>query len=352
MEERKKRRPPVRNRNGGASIVVRVGPLTHIPALLRRLGADPDAVFDGAGLKPAEFADPDNEVPYVAASRLLKCCLTATGCEHFGLLVGIRASPSILGLAGFMLSSAPDVGTALRDLAQNLDLHDQGGIPTLHVKDGVSALGYAIGQPGAQAADQIYDLAIAIACNIMRTLCGEKWNPTEVLLARRSPRDLAPYRRFFRAPLHFNAGQSALTFPSHWMSHKLVSADPLLHRHLENEARTLHAGRKVGIVEDMRRLLCKRLVGRSCTVDDVARELHVHRRTLSRRLQEQGTSFRQELDTVRLAMAQRLLAESRMSIARIATLLDYADGAAFSRAFKRWTGLPPAQWRTHNDWSE
>jgi AraC-like DNA-binding protein len=306
-------------------------------------------VFDGAALKPAEFSDPDTEIPYLGASRLLKSCLTATGCEHFGLLVGIRASPSTLGLAGFMLSSAADVGTALRGLVQNLDLHDQGGVPTLHVQDGVAALGYAIRQPGAQAADQIYDLAIAIACNIMRALCGESWNPTEVLLSRRSPRDLSPYRRFFRAPMHFDAGHSALAFPSRWLNHKLASADPLLHSHLENEARALQARRKAGIVEDVRRLLRKRPVGRSCTVSDVARELHLHRRTLSRRLQEQGTSFRQELDTVRFAMAQQLLAESQMSIARIATLLDYADVTAFSRAFKRWTGMPPAQWRMHND---
>lgn len=261
VDERGKRGPAVRNPSVGVDPAVRVGPLTHISAVLRELGAEPDAVFDGVELRAAEFTDPDNEIPYLSGSRLLKRCLTATGCEHFGLLVGIRASPSTLGLAGFMLSSAPDVGTALQGLAQNLDLHNQGGVLTVHVEGGVAAFGYAIRQPGARAPDQIYDLAVAVAvaCNIMRALCGENWNPTQVLLSRRSPRDLAPYRRFFRAPMHFNAGHSALTFPSRWMNHKLASADPLL---------------------------------------------------------------------------------------------DYADVTTFSRAFKRWAGMPPAQWRSHHGASE
>jgi len=299
--------------------------------VLRGLGADPDAVFDGVGLKPDEYTDPDTEIPYLSASRLLKRCLTATGCEHFGLLVGMRASPSTLGLAGFMLSSAPDVGTALHGLVQHLDLHDQGGVPTLHIKDGVAWLGYAIQQPGAEATDQIYDLAIAVACNIMRGLCGEKWNPTEVLLSRRSPRDLAPYRRFFRAPMHFNADQSALTFPSRWMNRTLASADPLLHRHLENEALALHAMRNPDIVEDLRRALRKLLLDRNCTVTDVARELQIHQRTLNRRLRDHGTTFRQELDTLRYVMARQLLADSTVPVARIATRTSTAADRFASR---------------------
>jgi len=316
-----------------------------IPEILQEFGHDPEAIFDGTDLKPAQFADPDTVVPYLAADMLLARCVAATGCQHFGLLVGTHAGPSSLGVAGFMLQSAPDVGTGLRDLVQHLDLHDRGGVPTLLTRGNTTRLGYAIYQPGTKATDQINDLAIAIGCNIMRSLCGEKWNPTEVLLSHRAPRDLEPYRGLFRAPLHFDADQNAVIFPSRWLDHRIPGADPLLHRHLEREAAVLHEFRKVDIVSELRGLLRKSLITGKCTAGDIALQLCVHERTLNRRLREEGTSFHQELDNIRYEVARQYLAESTMPITRIATALNYSDVSTFSRAFKRWAGTTPAEWR-------
>jgi AraC-like DNA-binding protein len=328
--------------------VVRVGPLMGVAPVLRELGRAPEPIFDSAGLELNQFRDPDTEISYLAASRLLARCVASTGCQHFGLLVGTRAGPSSLGIAGFMLRSAPDVGTALRGLVQHLDLHDQGGIPTLLIQGVTALLGYAIIQPEAEAADQIYDLAIAVACNIMRSLCGESWNPAEVLLSRRPPLELPPYRRFFRAPLRFNAERSAVVFPSRWLDHQIASADPLLHQHLEKEAAELHMQHNADMLGNLHRLLRRLLMEQKCSIGHVARQLCVHERTLHRRLSEKGTSFSRELDKVRCATARQLLVESAMPINRIATTLQYADVSAFSRAFKRWTGFTPAQWRARN----
>lgn len=329
---------------------VRVGPLMGIPAVLQELGHEPGPVFDSAGLEPTQFTDPDFEIRYIDAGRLLANCAAVTGCRHFGLLVGEHAGPSSLGVAGFMLRSAPDVGSALRSLVQHLDLQDQGGVPTLHVSGNVTQLGYAIILSGVAATDQIYDVTMAIACNIMRGLCGKGWNPDEVLLSTRRPQNLAPYKRFFRAPLRFNAEQSAVVFPSRWLDHQIPSADALLYRHMEKEAAELHNLRNpdTDIVSNLRRLLRKSLVSRQCTVTDLARQLHIHERTLNRRLREEGTSFRCELDAVRYEMAQHFLHESAMPVARVARALNYADVSAFSRAFKRWTGTTPAEWRTRS----
>lgn len=75
-------------------------------------------------------------------------------------------------------------------------------------------LGYGIHLSGVEAADQIYDLAMAVVCQIMRSLCGARWTATEVYLTRRQPRNLEPYGRFFQTPLRFNAEQSSVAFPS------------------------------------------------------------------------------------------------------------------------------------------
>lgn len=349
MKATKNHRKRAGNHGNHTMTFVRVGPLMSIAAVLQGLGHEPGPVFDSAGLKPAQFTDPDFEIPYLDAGRLLAKSAAVTGCRHFGLLVGERAGPSSLGVAGFMLRSAPDVGSALRSLVQHLDLQDQGGVATLHISGDVTHLGYTIIQPGVEAAEQIHEITMAIACNIMRGLCGKGWNPAEVLLSTRRPQNLSPYRRFFRAPLHFNAEQSAVVFPTRWLDHQIPGADALLHRHMEKEAAELHKLRNpdTDIVSSLQRLLRKSLALQQCTVTDIARQLHIHERTLNRRLQEAGTNFRSELDTIRYEMARHFLLESTMPILRIARALNYADVSAFSRAFKRWTGMTPAAWRNN-----
>jgi len=341
-------RARVRAQRTPADGVVRVGPLMSIPAILRDFGCEPGPILASLGFKPTQFEDPDIRIPYVAASKLLARCVAATGCRHFGLLVGERAGPSSLGIAGFMLRTAPDVGTALRGLVRHLDLHDQGGVPTLITSGGVTLLGYVIYQPGVAAAEQIYDLSMTIACNIIRALCGASWNPTEVLLSRRPPRDSAPYRRFFRAPVRFGEDQSAVAFPTRWLDHRLPSADPLLHRHLEREAGERHAYEDANLVGALRRLLRQCLSTQKCSITDVARQLDMHERTLNRRLRAEGTTFRRELEEIRYGVAQRFLTEGAAPLAEIATVLDYADASAFSRAFKRWSGITPGEWRARN----
>lgn len=328
--------------------VVRIGPLGALPDLMRDLGCDPDSVFARAGFDSAQFTDPDAEIPYVAASRLLASCVVATGCDQLGLLLGERACSSSLGLAGFMLRSAPDVGAALRGLVRNLDLHDRGAKATLVIKDREAYVGYAIYLSGVQATDQIYDLSMAVVCKIMRDLCGVNWNPTEVLLARPRPQHTTLYRRFFRAPIRFDADQSAVVFPTHWLAQRIATADPLLHRHLEIEANFLHASQPTSLRDFLRQQLRRSLIARKSSAADIARQLGMHERTLNRKLREEGTSFRKELEDIRYDFARRLLADSILPLARIAEELDYADSTAFIRAFKRWSGTSPGEWRRHN----
>jgi AraC-like DNA-binding protein len=186
----------------------------------------------------------------------------------------------------------------------------------------------------------------------MRGLCSPEWKPTEVLLSRSRPHNLTPYRNFFRASLSFDAGQNAISFPSRWLDHQIPNADPLLHNYLEREAKELHAVRNSNLTGELRLLLRKALLSRKCKTTDIARQLCIHERTLHRKLREEGTSFQHELNDTRYRMAQQLLAENTMPLAKIATILNYTDASTFNRAFKRWAGITPAQWRTRNGSSQ
>jgi AraC-like DNA-binding protein len=348
MQDAKDNRETPRHSPPQSKGFVRVAPLAGMVPVLRTFGVEPEEVLQAYGLSASRFDDPDFAIPYVTGGRLLQHCAKTTKCSHFGLLVGMRALPSTLGIPGFLLQNAPDVGTALQMLAQNLDLHEQGGNVVFDRQGKAALLGYAIHQDQVEASEQIHDLALAVACNIMRHLCGAGWNPTAVCLSRSPPSDLRPYRRFYRAPVQFNIDRNTLEFPSRWLHHKIARADALLYNHLIREANELHRAQPANFRQDVRRLLRTSIMHGPCTVHEVAKQLCLHERTLHRRLSEENTNFQQELNTVRHEIARQLLSATSMPIVRIATALNYSSVSAFNRAFKRWTGSTPDCWRTEH----
>ena len=216
------------------------GPLA-IPEVPLHLGVEPGEVLASAGLDASIFSDPDTPLPCTALGRLVSACVARTTCRHFGLLVGAKGGPSSLGLVGLLIRQAPDVGTALRQAALYLHLHDRGAVVVLSSQDGVARIAYAIYAPGVESSEQIGEGAIAITCNVIRSLCGADWAPTAVLLASHHPADVRPYRRFHRAPVRFDAPHNALVFPMKWLAQPLPVTDPSLHQQLQDEVRYLDA---------------------------------------------------------------------------------------------------------------
>jgi len=323
---------------------VRVGPLTNIPYILRLLGYEPEPILAASGFEPAQFESPENRIPFLATSKLLAHCVEVSGCYHFGYLLGVHAKPSHLGIAGFLLSSAENVGTALNHLINYLDLHDQGGLAKLMIIEDTALFGYVINLPNVEAAEQIYDLSMVMCCKVMRSLCGEQWNPDEVLLSHNESSDLLPLKKFFQAPIRFNAEESALVFNKAWLNHDIPTADPLLQQHLLREAESQRSEQLTDIVRLVQQLMVNSLA-KNMTATEIAKQLGIHERTLHRRLKSLGTSFRHELKQSRYAISQQLLTETNESLVDISLALGYSNVSAFSRAFKQWSGKAPDIWR-------
>ncbi|MDV7143840.1 helix-turn-helix domain-containing protein [Tropicimonas sp. TH_r6] len=144
-----------------------------------------------------------------------------------------------------------------------------------------------------------------------------------------------------------NCAGYALQLPPGAMEFPIPTADPALLGHLrqhgETQMRTRPASEK-SLSERVTDLLKERLPGRVPNGDMVAAEIGMTRRTMTRRLTAEGTSFKALLEGTQCDLAKRLLRNGE-SIAQIAFALDFADQAAFSVAFKRWTGETPARYR-------
>jgi AraC-like DNA-binding protein len=325
--------------------ILRVDMLTWVPAVLREVGLDAAATIAETGIDPRIFDDPSNEIPVASLGRLLRVASARSGCAHLGLLIGRRSALEELGLLGLLVRHSPDVGTALRNLTAHLHLRDRGAVAPLLVSDAVASLGYEIYQTNVEGIDQLSVGAMAIATNILRSLCGRSWRPSEVLFAHSPPADLRPHRRFFDAPLHFDAERTALVFPVSWLEHRIAGANPAHFEALSKKVDALQREIGADLPREIRRMLRVVLLTQKGSVEDISSRLGIHRRTLNRRLQAQGTSLHRLVEEVRSEIARQLVGNTRMSLTHIAATLGYADSSAFTRAFRRWTGALPSAWR-------
>jgi AraC-like DNA-binding protein len=336
---------PTFDRHVHRNAMFRIGPLVNLATVMRSLGCEPERLFISAGYSVGQFDNPELMLPFQETSRFLARCVEASECEQLGLLLGQRAGASHLGLAGFLVRTAPTVETALKNLVEYLDLSDEGGYLTLDISPQLTALGYVLYLPDVEAVDQIYDMSMAVGCNILRALCGVAWRCREIRLQRDTPSDVTPYTRFFRAPIRFNAGETSITFSSHWLEHRAPTADKLMHQYLKGEAVELHDQRQINLIDALPTVLSQALLQESFSAREIAATLGMHERTLHRRLREYGTSFRRELDTIRFALSQQMLGSTRLPIEDIAISIGYASSSAFIRAFQRWTDTTPMRWR-------
>jgi AraC-like DNA-binding protein len=322
-----------------------VGALQGIAPLLQERGIDPAQVLADVGLGAGTLDRPDFTIPYRKAGELIQHCVEITGCAHFGLLIGTRATLSSLNLIGELMRRSPSVQAALRSLMLHLHLQTRGGMPTHTIGAGFATLGYAIYEREMPGAAQGYDLVLAFERNILAALCGPRWRPSKVMFAHVPPRDIGPYREVFDAPLHFNADRTEIVFARKWLDHAPAGADAAQHRALQYRIAELEMMEPDDHAEQVRRTLRTMILHGEASEMLVAKLLAVSVRTLRRLLAAQGTTFRTLMEQARCEIARQLLEHTDMSTSAVAHSLDYADASAFTRAFRRWTDTPPAAWR-------
>jgi AraC-like DNA-binding protein len=321
----------------------RVGGLVNAPALMRELGADPAIVLQAAGLAADALDNADATVTYLAAARMLAASVEQTGRRDFGILLGTRAKLDQFGPLGRLMRSAPTLGDALMAYMANQQRYARGAVAYLLTFGDTTVIGYAIYQSGVPAVDQIADLVVAIATAFVRELCGAI--PEEILLARAAPADLKPYRRLLPAPVRFDAEQIGIALPGHLLSRPIPAADAAAYAEIQKMVSAYWAVTEPDIKVNLMRLLRPRIVAGGPSIEAAAASLALHPRSLNRRLQEAGTSYRAVLSEARFEVARQLLECTRLDLRAIAMALGYAEPSVFTHAFRRWAGVTPSLWR-------
>lgn len=325
--------------------MMRAGPLMHIPALIRTMGYNPLPLLRSAGFAPDALAHPEEAVPLQKVVRFLVGSASRTGRPHFGLLVGQSTSLEQFGLIGQRMKHARSVGLAWRGVILTLQLNGRASVPALSVRDRIATLSFTPYRAESEGAWQVMDFTLATACTAMRRICGPEWAPDEVHLAHRSPIDVRPYHRCFKAPVHFGMGRTAILFPATLLNRRVLGADRLIGKAIDQTIADMLRRQLLGLPDKVRRALFAQMTQDDVSIEGVARLLGMHKRTLNRRLAEEDTNFARLLAEVRFQIARRLLQDTDLPLVDIAATLNYTDASAFSRAFRSWAREAPANWR-------
>jgi AraC-like DNA-binding protein len=331
--------------------MVRVGVLAGFEQQVRELHGDPGAVLRMVGLDDDYLVSRHEEdfMSYDLAESILHEAAVATACPHFAALLGTRHDMGVMGPVGYLMQQSSDVGTALQELS---DHH------SIQVKDASTVDIGVIGEQAfasyqnhnsAEFSRYSAELAIAHALIIIRALCGDRWKPTRVNFRHKQPDQLMPYLKIFSAPVYFGQFKNEIVFPKIWLDKPILQADSGLKQILHAHIMQLEEVSAATLSEDVVGLIREMLPTGDCSIGAVADRMAMHERTLQRMLKRQGTSFSQLVDQVRMDIATDRLANSAVSIIQLSDYLGYADNTAFTRAFKRWHGITPMQWRKSPD---
>jgi AraC-like DNA-binding protein len=321
----------------------RVGPLAQLPAVLAEHGVALDEVLDGLPVA-AQDLRPELFLPIRVISAIMDRVAAHEGLSTIGLLLAKAQNYAVLGPVGQLMASCETLGSALGTYVAVQMTNSTAAAAYLHPVGDDYAFGFGIYAPELPSS-HIYDTAAATACNVVHDLTGGAVRPQEVLLSRPVPPDPEVYRRHFRCPVRFNDGQTCLILSARDMAFRLPSANAKLRENLLTALQRQLAQQPQGFAARVKHALRPLLLAGSASHRQVAEHLNMHPRTMGRRLLEEGITFEQLKDEVRLAVSRELLARTDIAVSDVASALGYATPSAFVRAFRRWTGGSPSAWR-------
>jgi AraC-like DNA-binding protein len=263
----------------------------------------------------------------------------------------VRAmQPAALGVTAQVVLRADDVTHAGTLIERFLQLSDTAMTMTWHERGDL--VGLSIGhRPEVVAMRFPIELMLGVGFRLMALASGNTVPLSEVTFAHAAGYPIAAYEQLFGAPVHFDQPTSALWFPKSALSAPFPNRDPIARYYLEAHAMQLLAAipapatAVAPIVKDVRDAILDELASSGADLARVAKRLAMSTRTLQRRLEEVNASYQDLVDDVRSAVARTLLRERTRPIVDVAFELGYADLKGFYRAFKRWTGQTPAEWR-------
>lgn len=315
--------------------------------LLQDLGVAPQALLEGTGITPDALADPTLLLSLAQEITCYERADQLSPIPEWALRVGQSTTIATHGVYGYAVLTTADLGHALQVIsrfftlagsATGAELREHGsGDYEIRMIDTVH-------RPSVHRAT-IEEFFSTVNSSLIE-LSGGGFKPKSLYLDYPAPGHRAVYEEIFGCPLHFDAPYSGFVIDKQDLQWRVPTWDPMTLQACERQCEQVLQQLKdsEGFIDEVRKVMLIQPCDRR-GADYVAEKLHMSTRNLRRKLEREGSSFQGVLDDVRCELAKNYLSETRLRLEDIVPLLGFAETSNLRRAFKKWTGQTPSEYR-------
>jgi AraC-like DNA-binding protein len=317
-----------------------------VKAICRALdaaGCDSAALLAEAGFDLDCLDGPGARCPLSTTARLWEISVAATGDPAFGIKVASHIKHTTFHALSYGLSAS----STLKEAFERLKRYGHVGSCVVEYEFFRSGSEYhCVIEPTTVVPFESIDAVVGAQLRMCRSLLGREHSPLLIELRRPRPAKTDDFERLLRAPLRFGAAQNRLVFDSESIERPLDGGSPELARHSDTIAlQYLSRLERDDIQARVREVLMQRLERSEPSQEEVAEQLYMSARTLQRKLCESGMTYKDVLGETRRALAMAYLSAPQHSVSDVTHLLGFSCESSFTRAFRRWTGQSPSDWR-------
>jgi AraC-like DNA-binding protein len=321
-------------------------PIAHIRAGIAYMvqeGLSEQALLDLMKLDREQLSQPGRMVTVDDTEMLFNYGGDNLNCTDIGFRIGKWRDSGHLSLLGHIMNCCENVGQVFQVLKRYEVL--SGNISTSVLTqdaEGASLKWIAHYKCSHHLSEEEVTRWISF---VSKSSSGD-FLPKEVHFSHSCQGDINTYRDFFQCPVYFDSSYTGINFDKSVFLQPIVGFNPELLKLLMGYADMIVEKKQKGADNDMiTKFILERLPEKVPTVPEAAEYLGISQRTLQRKIKERGTSFKLMIENVRKEYAFSYLLQSNYKISYIAQVLGYAEQSVFHRAFKRWTGLTPGEYR-------
>jgi AraC-like DNA-binding protein len=340
---------PLNSEQDLASIPTAQGGLSRLAiARLKRANVPVAPVLRRVGLTPEVIADPEERLSVRSQITLLDEVAIALQDDCLGFTLACDFDPREIGLLYYVMASSQTLGDALKRGARYSQITNEALV--VRYQEGnrpIINLSYS-GVPRHSDRHQIEFCMFAVL-RICRALTGQNLVPQHFSIAHYRSEGTAEVSRFVGTKVEFGSDTDEIAFNSNARELPVIHADPYLNNLLLKYCEAALTDRRGNVSQLRTRVenaISSLLPHGRVVVDDVARSLGISKRTLARKLLDEGLNFTEVLQQLRRDLAHRYLDDPKLHISKIGWLLGFNEVSAFTHTFKRWTGKTPSQMRT------
>lgn len=323
--------------------ITRASGLEGLRRLVRSLGSDPNDILYAVGLTPTILDDPDQFLRYRSKLLAIERAAEVTGVSDFGLRFAEVQDISFLGALSFAIRTASSIRDGIEVASRHIPYQTPAIAIRLHENDTdqFDRVEYTVLIDDLPPAPHSTEHCVAHICNVVAVLSEGAAAPDEIHFKHAPLSSKTDYLRHLGKMPIFESDFDGILIERSKFRKKLPRTNQRLLGLAESFMVAVAPASGLPIEIKVRHVLDILMRSGPCGLNDVARLLRIHPRSLQRRLKADGGSFDSLHDKVRSEIARELLQEPALPLSRVALMLGYSEQSAFTRACRRWFGKTP-----------